>query len=167
MRKLAMLASAVVLLGLGVTNADAANLNPSTYGTAGCGLGSLIFQDEPGLVQVLAATTNGTFGNQTFGITTGTLNCVDRRSTSRRAALFVEANREALVKDVSRGSGETLVGLSAIMGCSDTKAVATSLQSNFSTIFLSEPSSTDQVTDAILETIRADKAVASTCTQLL
>lgn len=167
MRKLAILASAVVLLGLGAANVEAANMNPSTYGTAGCGLGSLIFQDDPGLVQVLAATTNGTLGSQTFGISTGTLNCVDKRSTGRRAALFVEANREALVKDVSRGSGETVVGLSAIMGCSDATVVATSLQSNFSTIFLSEPSSTDHVTDAILETLKNDTAVASSCTQLL
>jgi hypothetical protein len=28
--------------------------------------------------QILAATTNGTSGNQTFGITTGTLNCLRR-----------------------------------------------------------------------------------------
>ncbi len=167
MRKVVILASAVALFTLGIANAEAANLNPSTYGTAGCGLGSLIFQDDPGLVQVLAATTNGTFGNQTFGITTGTLNCVDKRSTSRRAALFVEANREALVKDVSRGSGETVVGLSAIMGCSDSKAVAASLQQNFSTIFPSEPASTDHITDAILETIKSDETTAASCTQIL
>jgi len=35
----------------------------------GCGLGSTIFEGESGLVkQVLAVTTNGTSGNQTFGI---------------------------------------------------------------------------------------------------
>ncbi|RYZ63378.1 MAG: DUF3015 domain-containing protein, partial [Proteobacteria bacterium] len=42
------------------------------YGTAGCGLGNMILGKEN---QVFAATTNGTLGNQSFGITFGTLNC--------------------------------------------------------------------------------------------
>ena len=44
------------------------------YGSAGCGLGSLVFKQNDG-TQILAATTNGTFGSQTFGITFGTSNC--------------------------------------------------------------------------------------------
>ena len=36
----------------------------------GCGLGSMLWAGQSGLVpKILAATTNGTFGNQTFGIT--------------------------------------------------------------------------------------------------
>jgi len=35
----------------------------ASYGSAGCGLGSVIFKDQPGIMQILAATTNGTFGN--------------------------------------------------------------------------------------------------------
>ena len=42
------------------------------YGTAGCGLGSVIIK-EAGFAQVVAATTNGIYANQTFGITTGSL----------------------------------------------------------------------------------------------
>ena len=35
----------------------------------GCGLGTKLFDGDSGLApQVLAATTNGTLGNQTFGI---------------------------------------------------------------------------------------------------
>ena len=42
----------------------------------GCGLGSMAFEGNDGLIsQVSAATTNGTSGNQTFGITSGTSNC--------------------------------------------------------------------------------------------
>lgn len=40
---------------------------------AGCGLGSMIIQENTKVMQVLAATTNGT-GVQTFGISTGTSN---------------------------------------------------------------------------------------------
>lgn len=47
-------------------------LSSSVYAAAntntGCGLGSLIIKDQSTVVmQVLAATTNGTSGNQTFG----------------------------------------------------------------------------------------------------
>ena len=44
------------------------------YGPAGCGLGSMIFDPDSGFTQIFAATTNGTSGNQTFGISTGTSN---------------------------------------------------------------------------------------------
>ncbi len=40
----------------------------------GCGLGSAIWAGQKGIApQILAATTNGTSANQTFGITSGTL----------------------------------------------------------------------------------------------
>ncbi|MFN7453535.1 MAG: DUF3015 family protein, partial [Pseudobdellovibrionaceae bacterium] len=45
-----------------------------SYGDAGCGLGSVIFGNEKGFSQIFAATTNGTVGNQTFGISSGTSN---------------------------------------------------------------------------------------------
>ncbi|HEY8553803.1 MAG TPA: DUF3015 family protein [Burkholderiales bacterium] len=41
-----------------------------------CGWGSKLFDGQRGVVpQVLAATTNGTFGSQTFGISSGTSGC--------------------------------------------------------------------------------------------
>lgn len=44
--------------------------------STGCGLGSMIFRGQRGLVpQILAVTTNGSFGTQTFGISTGTSGC--------------------------------------------------------------------------------------------
>ncbi len=62
-------------LALGALGALALSAHAAPYGEAGCGLGSMIFGDSPGFVQVLAATTNGCSGSQTFGITTGTSNC--------------------------------------------------------------------------------------------
>ena len=82
----------------------------SGYGTAGCGLGSILFGSKPGLIQVLAATTNGTFGTQTFGITTGTSNCEDTAGGAQSTKAFVQANREAVSKDIARGSGFAVGG---------------------------------------------------------
>ena len=125
------------------------------YGTAGCGLGSILFNDEPGLVQVLAATTNGTFGTQTFGITSGTSNCEDTAGGTASAKAFVETNREAFAKDAARGTGETISSLSTLAGCADDAAVGATLQQSFPQIF-PEASVTDtQVSQSVVDTLRA------------
>src|SRR5437763_460743 len=118
------------VLSAGTAYADAENPaahGKSTYGLAGCGLGSMVFGDQKGPIQILAATTNGTFGSQTFGITSGTSNCVEG-SGAQGATNFIEGNREALAKDAARGSGETITTLTAMAGCKDAKAVGVTLQ---------------------------------------
>jgi hypothetical protein len=128
------------------------------YGTAGCGLGSLAFGDTPGAVQILAATTNSLFGTQTFGITTGTSNC-GPGLFAMGTQNFVEANREALAKDISRGEGEAIGALTVINACEDSHKVGAALQKNFKTIFPSESASNEDVTRAILETLHGDQSL--------
>jgi hypothetical protein len=130
------------------------------YGDAGCGLGSMAFGDQPGFVQVIAATTNGLFGNQTFGITTGTSNCQGLSSGAQASRIFVEANREVLAKDISRGSGETIGTLTWIAGCSDSHAVGATLQKQFNAIFPDETVSNEAVTATILKTLRSEPSLA-------
>ncbi len=128
---------------------------PGRYGTAGCGLGSLAFGDTPGAVQILASTTNGLFGTQTFGITSGTSNCGP--SLFAEGTLhFVEANREALAKDISRGQGEAIGTLAAINRCADPAAVGPALQRRYGDIFPSQDAPDESVTQAILETLHGD-----------
>jgi hypothetical protein len=131
------------------------NVSAAPYGTAGCGLGSMVFGDQPGIVQIFAATTNGIFGSQTFGITTGTSNCQD--SLTRRASVkvFIETNKEALAKDISRGQGETLKNLATLAGCSDAPLASATLQKNFNQIFPSEKASAEQISESILSTLAA------------
>src|SRR2546430_15341209 len=105
------------------------------YGAAGCGLGSIVFGNKGGIMQVLAATTNGVLGSQTFGITSGTSNCANTGGGAPSAQAFIETNREALAKDISRGTGETITNLTTLSGCSNASAVGASLQKNFKTIF--------------------------------
>ena len=128
------------------------------YGTAGCGLGSMAFGNQPGAIQILAATTNGIVGNQTFGISTGTSNC-GPGLLAQGTRNFVEANREVLAKDVARGQGEAIGALTLINQCADSRAVGTALQARFGAIFPSEQATDEHVTSAILETLRADPAL--------
>ncbi len=127
------------------------------YGTAGCGLGSLVIGNEPGLIQVFAATTNGTLGNQTFGMTSGTSNC-DKQAkfaSNKRLTEFVQANMDNLAKDVAMGKGESIETLAELMGVSSEKrpVIYAKLQSNFSNIFTSEKAEVSDVVDNIVTVI--------------
>lgn len=129
MKKLAFAAALTLIAG----TASAA------HGPAGCGLGSMLLQGKSGLVfNVLAATTNGTSGNQTFGMSTGTLGCEDAQSAKVSAVSFVEGNKIALSNDISRGQGETLDAYLELIGKKnvDTKK----LQKSYGKIFTGEAS---------------------------
>lgn len=131
------------------------------YGLAGCGLGSVVFGPKTGMIQIVAATLNGTGGNQTFGITTGTSNC-DIPGMGHQAAAFIEVNREIVSKDAARGQGETIASLASILNCQDETAFGQNLQQNYESIFATENNSYD-VTRKILSTIEANPTLKSTC----
>ena len=141
------------------SNAPAAGAG-AKYGTAGCGLGSIVFGAKPGIVQIFAATTNGTSGNQTFGITSGTSNCVDAEGGSNSAKSFIETNREALAKDIARGSGETISSLSSLAGCGNDRAVGAKLQKSYKKIFPSARVSSGAVGDSVVSTLKSDSTLA-------
>jgi hypothetical protein len=98
------------------------------YGMAGCGLGSVVFGDKPGMIQVIAATLNST-GYQTFAISTGTSNCGDSGKAAR-ANQFIEVNKVAVENDLARGTGEAVASLGIVMGCQNTD-FSTQLRRNY------------------------------------
>jgi hypothetical protein len=149
----------------GTAAADPAPAAPApAYGTAGCGLGSMVFGSKPGLVQILALTSNETLGSQLFGITSGTSNCGDTSGGTVAAKSFIESNREAFAKDVSRGSGETIANLATLGGCADARGVAQNLQRNFKQIFPSARAADTEISAAAIHALASDKTLA--CTKL-
>lgn len=149
-------AAVVAVVVLGSTAAVAA-----PYGAAGCGLGSVLLGDKPGFMQVFAATTNGILASQIFGITTGTSNCGEANLEVKTTQVFIEANREAVAKDMARGSGETIVSLGNILGCSDVNALGTTLQANFSSIVPDASVSAAQINESMISTVKANKLACS------
>jgi hypothetical protein len=112
----------------------------------GCGLGSILFKDQDGVLsQVCAVTFNGSFGNQTFGITSGTLECAKPASFAANQKLnrFVSDNMDNLAVDISKGSGEYLATLAVLMDIpvAEREQLYRTLQANFASIYPS-----DQVT---------------------
>ncbi len=120
------------------------------YGSAGCGLGSMIFEgDQTWWKQVLAASTN-LWALQSIAISVGTSNC-DSPAPLKvgQVEAYVEANKVALANDIARGNGETVVGLSNVYGCSNAMEFGKALKSNYKTIFNSANSTSKEITHNI------------------
>ena len=133
------------------------------YGTAGCGLGNLIFKKDK---QVLAATTNGTFYSQGFGITFGTLNCEGGNlfTTAENMDRFMTTNKVATADSIARGQGEVITTLATMMNCPGNEAqLGSVLQSQFSTIFPSHTVPVNDITDRILTAVGNDDGLAKAC----
>jgi hypothetical protein len=143
-------------IALGMTLAGSAAANGP-----GCGLGSMIFAGQSGVVpQVAAATTNGSFGNQTFGISSGTLGCSQNDTVQSRAklGLFLDSNMEKVARDMSAGEGESLAAVADLLGveAADRARFNTAMRDNFGTIF----SSTDVTSEGVVDNIK--RVMAST-----
>jgi hypothetical protein len=109
----------------------------------GCGLGSMAWEGNDGLIsQISAATTNGTSGNQTFGITSGTSNCTQFKdwTSNEKLKVFVADNMDSLAKDISKGNGEYVDTFASLVGipAADRADFGSTLQTNFSRIYTSE-----------------------------
>jgi hypothetical protein len=126
-----------------------------------CGWGSKLFEGQSGVVpQVLAATTNGTSGNQTFGVTTGTSGCTQDGAVRSgwKTAMFIDGNRYQLARDMSAGGGEALDSLAHLLGVApqDRAAFNQLARDNMARIFASDTVSTDQVLVALREVLSSD-----------
>jgi len=127
------------------------------YGTAGCGLGSMVFGNQPGIVQVFAATTNVT-GIQVFGITTGTSNCGPgiMAASNTRLNEFMVANLDSVAKEMAIGRGESLDAMAELMAipAGERVAVYGVLQANYASIFTSEQIQVNEVLDNIASVVK-------------
>lgn len=118
MTKKVLMLSVAVLFGMQAGLAMAAN--PDTG--PGCGLGKLAWSDYKNQKnigpQVLMATTNGTFGSTTFGISTGTSGCTNdgKVMAEQKTTLFAQLNFENLSQEMAQGQGEHLASLATLMG---------------------------------------------------
>jgi Protein of unknown function (DUF3015) len=151
--------SAALVLALGAHSAAAQSGEAAS--SSGCGVGTILFEGQKGPApQILAATTNGSLGNQTFGITTGTLGCekdgVVRSPTKVRMLMI--SSLDNLATDVARGDGETLESLAALMDVApqDKARFFASLQGDFGRIFPSEDVTVDEVIVSINAVLAED-----------
>jgi hypothetical protein len=153
MRRTAIIAAAIALVS--------APAFAASGDSTGCGLGSTLFDGQTGIApQVLAVTTNGTFGNQTFGISSGTLGCVQDGTVrpAAKVAMFMGANMDKLALDMSRGEGESLSTLAQMMGvkADDRERFYSVAQANVGTIFPSTTTTAGQALAALDQSLSED-----------
>lgn len=133
--------------------------------STGCGWGTMVFDGKSGVgPQVLAVTTNGTFGNQTFGISSGTAGC-DSGGTvtaSEKLRMFANANMENLAQDMAAGTGESLTTMAKLMGIPDADRAAfySATKANFGRIFSSADVTAEQVITSVKAVMAEDAALA-------
>ncbi len=144
-----MIVLGAIVLSMGITSSAFAG----GYGAAGCGVGNLIFQGKQDKVsQILAATTNGTLANQTFGISTGTLNCdaTGLVVASKEADTYSAKNYDSLTKEMAIGSGEHLDTLAGLLNCDKAKLGAYS-RAHYSEIFASNNTTSTEMLSALVK----------------
>lgn len=129
------------------------------YGMAGCGIGGLVFKDEPGNIQILAATLNNIISPQTSAISSGTSGCYEAGSEQAQVD-YIETNKISLKSDIARGNGETLDGLMTMLGCKETNSVKMDIKNNYKSIFSTER------TSEIFKAIKTNQSVQKSCSTL-
>ena len=142
-----------------VLGAMLVSANAFAVDSTGCGLGSMAWRGQKGIgPQVLAVTTNGSFSNQTFGITFGTSGCDPEGrvtgGTQKMVLAFIENNMEQYALDASRGSGETIDTLAGILNM-DKSVLGAKSQQNFAVLFPNENVQAVDVTLSLFEILKA------------
>lgn len=128
-------------------------------GPAGCGLGNVMFGNEN---QIFASTSNGTSQTQTFGISSGTSNCVEVSGVAKLEN-YIEANPEALANDMARGQGQTLTGLTQVLNCSNPMKVHGLLKNNYKKIYQNGTNDSIHISKEVRSVLKANQAASEGC----
>ncbi|MDX5371787.1 MAG: DUF3015 domain-containing protein [Pseudomonadaceae bacterium] len=134
-------------------------------GGNGCGWGNMVFDGQRGFVpHFLATTTNGTSGNATFGMTSGTNGC-DTGATigyGGRSIFAMNGMLENIAEDMAQGQGEALDAYATLLGieAEDRAHFAQVTHRHFGEIFASESATGEQVLANTLAVMSRDERLA-------
>ena len=150
-----------LLIGLTFAAASASSF-AAAPGGPNCGWGNMLFDGQSGILyHTLASYTNGTTGNATFGMTSGTNGCSADGTLSYggKAVVDVSALMDEFSEDIAKGDGEVLSAFAISMGVEkeDRAAFKAALHNNFDAIFPSADVTTEDVLSSIWEVVGQNK----------
>jgi hypothetical protein len=122
---------------------------------AGCGLGYLLLsnKDNEKVTQVLGATTNGTFGTQTFGISSGTSGCTQDGAVkvAKATEVYAEVNLDSLRREMAMGQGEFVNTFASMLGANEATrpALVKFFQSEYASLFPSAQTSSAEMLNTL------------------
>ena len=130
-------------------------------GGNGCGWGNMLFEGQSGLpAHFVASTTNGTSGNATFGMTSGTNGCStkDKLTYGGKPLLVLGGMMTELSEDMAKGEGEALTTYAVILGVQpqDRDHFAAITHQHFAEIFSSPNVTAEDVHAATLDVLKRD-----------
>ncbi len=126
-------------------------------GGPNCGWGNMLFDGKSGFVSHFgASTTNGTSGNATFGMTSGTNGCSTDGNITYAGDAMVYNLMDELIEDVARGQGEALDAVAALLGVkkTDRALFAKVSHENFKNIFPHENVTAKEVVISLKQMMR-------------
>ena len=150
-----------IITGLVLLSASSTAMAVSPGGP-GCGWGNMLLEGQSGPMHFLATTTNGTSGNKTFGMTTGTNGCSIDGALSYGGKSMISSIMGEFSEDVARGKGDALDTVAVIYGVEkqDRDTFAKVMHENFTAIFPSEDVTADQMMASIEAIMKADAKLA-------
>lgn len=132
-------------------------------GGPNCGWGNMLFEGQSGLgPHILATTTNGTSGNKTFGMTTGTNGCSADGKLTYGGSSLISSIMGEFSEDVARGDGEALNAVAVMYGIdqADRAAFTQVMHENFTTLFPSESVTAEEVMTSMNAIMKSDARLA-------
>lgn len=153
MKKLGIILAATLVAG----SSFAATIRDN----CGCGFGTMALgENEPTVISQLAATfLNGICGNQTFGISSGTLDCKPAPAVAfnSRVKQYVSDNMDQLALEMATGNGQSLNALADLMNVPAAKRgdVFAKFQNNFDRIFTSDKVGADDVVKNMADVLKS------------
>jgi len=151
--------AAFVLLGVSSATYAVAPGGPD------CGWGNMLFDGKSGLgSHIIASTTNGTSGNKTFGMTSGTNGCSTNGALSYGGNAWVDASEimDEFSEDVARGHGDALDAVAVMIGVQQQgrETFAQVMHENFTTLFPSEDVTAEEVMTSVNNVMKNDDRLA-------
>jgi len=152
-------AIALVAIGSGLS-AQSGPHEAAIKRNVGVGLGTTIWGNvgDGLLCQILAATTNGSCGNQTFAVSSGTLGASQPAHMVRNELTdYLKDNMDTTARAIASGRGEALDAVMDIMAVPAERRVKVSseLQAHFADIYANQDITHEQVAERILNTAKA------------
>ncbi|TWX64556.1 DUF3015 domain-containing protein [Colwellia demingiae] len=134
-------------------------------GSQTCGWGNMLFAGQSGTPShVLAATTNNSTGNNTFGMSFGSNGCSTKGTLTYGGKEMIDVSMimDEFSEDVARGDGEALTAVAVSLGVSeaDRALFKSTLHNNFNTLFPSEEATTEHVVSSMFSLMKNDENLA-------
>ena len=151
-----------IIAGLALLSASSAAMAVAPGGE-NCGWGNMMFEGQSGLgSHIIASTTNGTSGNNTFGMTSGTNGCSTSGTLTYGGKNMVSSIMGEFTEDVAAGEGDAMDTVAVVYGVDkqDRATFAKVMHENFAVIFPNEDVTADQMMVSIEEVMKADPTLS-------